>query len=106
MDDITLAGATIPAGASVTLLLAAANRDPAHVSDPDRFDPDRRPVQHLGFGDGIHYCFGAPMARLEAQVALRALAPVLTRARLLEDPPEYRPSPLLRGPRHLRVALD
>ncbi len=106
LDDIPLAGVTIPKGASITLVLAAGNRDPAHVSDPDRFDPDRRPVQHLGFGDGIHYCFGAPMARLEAQVALRALAPVLARARLLEDPPEYRRSPVLRGPRHLRVALD
>ncbi|MFF5227583.1 cytochrome P450 [Dactylosporangium sp. NPDC000521] len=106
LDDIPIGGTTIPRGASVTLLLAAGNRDPAHVSDPDRFDPDRRPVPHLAFGDGIHYCFGAPMARLEAQVALRALAPVLARARLLEDPPEYRPSPVLRGPRHLRVALD
>ncbi|GAB3857529.1 cytochrome P450 [Dactylosporangium cerinum] len=106
LDDIPIGGTTIPAGASITLVLAAGNRDPGHVSDPDRFDPDRRPVPHLGFGDGIHYCFGAPMARLEAQVALRALAPVLARARLLEDPPEYRPSPVLRGPRHLRVALD
>ncbi|MEV0128230.1 cytochrome P450 [Dactylosporangium sp. NPDC050688] len=106
LDDIPVGGVTIPSGASITLLLAAANRDPAHVSDPDRFDPDRRQVPHLGFGDGIHYCFGAPMARLEAQVALQALAPVLARARLLEDPPEYRPSPILRGPRHLRVALD
>jgi cytochrome P450 len=106
LDDIPIGGTTIPKGASITLVLAAGNRDPGHVSDPDRFDPDRRPVQHLGFGDGIHYCFGAPMARLEAQVALRALAPVLARARLLEDPPEYRPSAVLRGPRHLRVALD
>ncbi|MEU0560107.1 cytochrome P450 [Dactylosporangium sp. NPDC006015] len=106
LDDIPIGGTTIPRGATVTLLLAAGNRDATHISDPDRFDPDRRPVPHLGFGDGIHYCFGAPMARLEAQVALRALAPVLARARLLEDPPEYRPSPVLRGPRHLRVALQ
>nr|BFE66466.1 cytochrome P450 [Dactylosporangium thailandense] len=106
LDDIPIAGTTIPAGASITLVLAAGNRDPEQFPDPDRFDPDRRPVQHLGFGDGIHYCFGAPLARLEAQVALTALAPVLARARLLEDPPEYRLSAVLRGPRHLRVALD
>jgi cytochrome P450 len=106
LADIPIAGTTIPEGASVTLVLAAGNRDPQHVPDPDRFDPDRRQVQHLGFGDGIHYCFGAPLARLEAQLALRAVAPVLTHARLLEDPPVYRMSAVLRGPRHLRVALD
>ncbi|GAA3451506.1 cytochrome P450 [Dactylosporangium matsuzakiense] len=106
LDDIPVAGTTIPRGASVTLLLAAANRDPARFAHPDRFDPDRRPAPHLAFGAGIHYCFGAPLARLEAQVALRTLAPILAGARLLEDPPEYRLSAVLRGPRHLRVALD
>ncbi|MET7400680.1 cytochrome P450 [Dactylosporangium sp. NPDC005572] len=106
LAEIELAGTTIPKGASITLVLAAGNRDPQHVTDPDRFDPQRRPVPHLGFGDGIHYCFGAPLARLEAQVALRGLAPMLANARLLEDPPAYRISAVLRGPRHLRVALD
>jgi cytochrome P450 len=106
LADIPIGGTTIPQGASITLVLASGNRDPAHLADPDRFDPDRRPLQHLGFGDGIHYCFGAPLARLEAQLAVRALAPVLARARLLEDPPEYRISAVLRGPLHLRVALD
>ncbi|WP_433048482.1 cytochrome P450 [Dactylosporangium sp. CS-033363] len=106
LDDIPVAGTTIPKGANITLVLAAGNRDPDQFPDPDRFDPDRTPAQHLGFGDGIHYCFGAPLARLEAQVAVTALAPVLARARLLEDPPVYRLSAVLRGPRHLRVALD
>ncbi|GAA2614376.1 cytochrome P450 [Dactylosporangium fulvum] len=106
LSDIPIAGTTIPQGASITLVLAAANRDPREIPDPDRFDPERRHIRHLGFGDGIHYCFGAPLARLEAQVALRGLAPVLAHARLLEDPPVYRMSAILRGPRHLRVALD
>jgi cytochrome P450 len=106
LADIPIAGTTIPKGASITLVLAAANRDPDQFKDPDRFDPDRRPAQHLSFGDGIHYCFGAPLARLEAQIALRTLAPVLAHARLLEDPPVYRMSAVLRGPRHLRAALD
>jgi cytochrome P450 len=106
LADIPLAGTTIPAGASITLVLAAANRDPGHFTDPDRFDPERRIEQHLGFGDGIHYCYGAPLARLEAQLAVRALAPALAGARLLEDPPVYRLSAVLRGPRHLRVAFD
>ncbi|GAA4254808.1 cytochrome P450 [Dactylosporangium darangshiense] len=106
LADIPIAGTTIPKGSPMTLVLAAANRDPEHFKDPDRFDPDRRIAQHLAFGDGIHYCYGAPLARLEAQVALQALAPVLARARLLEDPPMYRLSAVLRGPRHLRVAFD
>src|SRR6266540_64685 len=70
LDDVDLAGATIAKGAPITLALAAGNRDPAHVGDPDRFDPDRADNQHLGFGGGVHLCFGAPLARLEAQVAL------------------------------------
>ncbi|MEV8515666.1 cytochrome P450 [Dactylosporangium sp. NPDC051484] len=106
LSDIPIGGTTIPKDAPITLVLAAGNRDPEHCTDPDRFDPDRRQVQHLGFGDGIHYCYGAPLARLEAQLALRALVPALSGARLLEDPPQYRISAVLRGPRHLRVALS
>lgn len=60
LDDIDIGGTTITAGSSITLLLAAGNRDPAHVADPDVFIPERRDNQHLGFGGGIHLCFGAP----------------------------------------------
>jgi cytochrome P450 len=98
--DIDVGGTTIPGGARVTLLLAAASRD------PDRFDPDRPDNEHLGFGSGIHYCFGAPLARIEAQVSLTALATRLANPRLVADPPPYRPSPVLRGPVHLPVAYD
>jgi cytochrome P450 len=105
-DDIEIAGTTIPAGSAVTLVLAAGNRDPAQFDDPDGFDPDRPELQHLGFGGGIHYCFGSPLARLEVQLALRALARRLRNPRLVEDPPPYRPSPILRGPLHLRVTVD
>ena len=106
LDDIDIAGTTIPAGASFTLLLAAGNRDPAHVTDPDLFIPDRPNNQHLGFGGGIHLCFGAPLARLEAQIALTAFATRLENPRLVADPPPYRPSPFLRGPSHLPVDID
>ena len=54
----------------------------------------------------MHYCFGAPLARLEAQIALAELAHRMDNPRLLSDPPPYRPNPLLRGPRHLRIGLD
>ncbi|MFB7864870.1 cytochrome P450 [Streptomyces sp. NPDC056069] len=104
--DIELRGVTIPKGASLWLVLASGNRDPLRFENPDRFDPDRRDVQHLGLGSGIHSCFGAPLARLEAQLALSELARRLENPRLLEDPPPYRQNAVLRGPRHLRIACD
>jgi cytochrome P450 len=82
-----------------------ACRDPDRFPDPDHFDPDRPNNQHFGFGGGIHYCFGAPLARLEGQLGLVALAGVLDGARLVDDPPPYRPNPVLRGPLHLPVEL-
>ncbi|MFG2947827.1 cytochrome P450 [Streptomyces adustus] len=106
LTDIEVRGITIPKGASVWLVLAAGNRDPERFDHPDRFDPDRGDIQHLGFGSGIHSCFGAPLARLEAQLALSELARRLENPRLLEDPPPYRQNAVLRGPRHLRIACD
>jgi cytochrome P450 len=116
LDDIEIAGTTIPKGSRVVLVLASGSRDPAHVRDADRFDPDRFDPdrfgfardtdQHLGFGGGIHYCFGAPMARLETQIALRELACRLVNPRLVVDPPPYRTNAVLRGPSHLPVAID
>jgi cytochrome P450 len=106
LDDIEVAGTTIPGGSPVTLVLAAGSRDPADVPDPDRFDPDREHNEHLGFGGGVHYCFGAPLARPEARIALTELARRLENPRLVADPPPYRPNPVLRGPRHLLVEID
>ncbi|MFF4401126.1 cytochrome P450 [Streptomyces sp. NPDC001480] len=104
--DIEVRGVTIPKGSRIWLVLAAGNRDPERFPDPDRFDPDREDIQHLGFGSGIHSCFGAPLARVEAQIALSELARRLGDPRLLEDPPPYRPNAVLRGPRHLHVGFD
>jgi cytochrome P450 len=106
LDDITIAGTTIPAGSPIVLVLAAGSRDPAHVPDPDRFDPCRARNEHLGFGGGVHYCFGAPLARIEAQIVLAELVRRLRGPRLVADPPPYRPSPVLRGPRHLLIEYD
>ncbi|MFB0490819.1 cytochrome P450 [Methylobacterium sp. OAE515] len=103
---IDIAGVTIPEGADLLLLLAAGNRDETVFPDPDRFDPDRTGTRHLGFGGGLHYCVGAPLARFEAEAALTALAARLKAPRLIEDPPPYRPGAALRGPKHLRVAID
>ncbi|GGT52416.1 cytochrome P450 [Streptomyces atratus] len=106
LADIDINGVTIPKGASVWLVLASGNRDPQRFPDPDRFDPDRKDNQHLGFGSGIHNCFGAPLARLEAQLALTELARRLNSPRLVEDPPPYRQNAVLRGPRHLNITFD
>ncbi|MFD5794238.1 cytochrome P450 [Streptomyces diastatochromogenes] len=103
--DMDIAGNPIPRGASVILALASGNRDPKRFHDPDRFDPTRADNQHLGFGSGIHICYGGPLARLEAQAALGALLPRLGTARLVEDPPPYRQNAMLRGPRHLPIQL-
>jgi cytochrome P450 len=106
LADIEVAGTVMPKGARVILLLAAANRDPGRFADPDRFDPDRPDIEHLGFGSGVHYCFGAPLARIEAYAALTGFAQRLVNPRLAQDPPPYRPSPVLRGPVHLPVSYD
>ncbi|WP_373557542.1 cytochrome P450 [Streptomyces sp. Tue6028] len=102
-SDITVADTVIPKGSRITLMLASGNRDPKRFHDPDRFDPDRRDNQHLGFGSGVHLCFGGPLARRETQIALTELVHRLDRPRLVADPPPYRPSPVLRGPIHLQV---
>ena len=106
LSAIDIAGVTIPEGADLVLLLASGNRDGAVFPDPDRFDPDRAGLRHLGFGGSLHYCVGAPLARFEAEAALTALARRLKAPRLIEDPPPYRSGAALRGPEHLRVAID
>ncbi|GIG61384.1 cytochrome P450 [Longispora fulva] len=72
-EDLTVGDTTIPAGDPVLLALGAAHRDPARYRTPDALDPARPDQGHLGFGHGVHYCLGAPLARLEAEVALGAL---------------------------------
>ncbi|MGY5013275.1 cytochrome P450 [Streptomyces sp. 900105755] len=102
-SDVTVADTVIPQGSQIMLMLAAGSRDPKRFHDPDRFDPDRHDNQHLGFGSGIHLCFGGPLARRETQIALTELVRRLDRPRLVVDPPPYRRSPVLRGPVHLDV---
>ncbi|NUP43282.1 MAG: cytochrome P450 [Streptomyces sp.] len=102
-SDITVADTVIPKGSQIMLMLASGSRDPNRFHDPDRFDPDRRDNQHLGFGSGIHLCFGGPLARREAQIALSELVRRIDRPRLVADPPPYRRSPVLRGPIHLHI---
>jgi cytochrome P450 len=95
--DVEVGGRTIPKGALVLGLIGAANRDPAHFPDPDRLDITRSDNRHLGFGWGIHFCLGAPLARLEAQIAILALARRMPRLALATARPEWRRASTLRG---------
>jgi cytochrome P450 len=104
--DMDVAGVRIPRGAPIVALLASANRDEARFPHADRFVPDREDNQHLGFLTGIHYCFGAPLARLEAQITLREFVRRFEEPRLVTDPPPYRPNAALRGPVHLMIDVE
>jgi cytochrome P450 len=106
LEDIDIAGARIPKGAMLVLVLASGNRDPRRFADPDRLDPDRPNNQHLGFGVGLHACVGAWLARLETEAALVALSQRLIRPRLVEDPPPYRSTAAVRGLERLLISID
>ena len=95
-EDIDVGGETLPAGSEALLLLAAGNHDPAHVEDPDRLDVTRTDVRHLSFGHGPHYCLGAALARLEAEVAVPLLLRRLPDLRL-DGEAHFRPTTTLRG---------
>lgn len=90
LEDVTLHGVTIPKGAVVMPLLGAANHDPAVFENPEVFDIARTPNRHLGFGQGIHYCLGAPLARLEARIALKTLFERNPNLRLAVRPEELK----------------
>ena len=82
MADVEVAGTTIPAGSRVIVLLGSANRDEAVFDRPDEFIPDRTPNRHVAFGMGIHYCVGAPLARLEGEIAVASLVKRVARFEL------------------------
>ena len=102
--DMTIGGVDVPKGDIMMLLLAAAHRDPAVSERPDEFDPDRTSIRHLAFGLGPHFCLGAPLARMEAAVALSAVTRRFPRARLAAEP-VYKPHVTLRGMERLDVSL-
>jgi fatty acid omega-hydroxylase len=106
LADIEIAGTTIPRGSPIYLIYAAANRDPRRFPNPNKFDPQRPDNEHVGFGRGIHICFGGPLARLEVNTAFEAFVRRVENPRLVEDPPPYRISQVFRGPRHLLVDYD
>ena len=106
LEDIDLGEATIPKGQQAVLLLASANRDPEVFPEPDRFDIARADNHHVSFGFGVHFCLGAPLARLEGEIAFAALAQRLRGLRLLTEAPEYKENIVLRGLASLPVGFE
>jgi cytochrome P450 len=101
---VELAGQTIPAGQRVIAWIGSANRDETMFQNPDQFDITRQPNPHIAFGYGIHYCLGAPLARLEGKIALSAISRQLLNLRRANDEPlDFTPGMLLNGVSHLEV---
>jgi pimeloyl-[acyl-carrier protein] synthase len=104
VEDVELSGSTLRAGQMILILVGSANRDPEEFEDPDRLDVTRPVNHHLAFGRGIHFCLAAPLARMEARIAIGRLLerfPDLRRA----GEPTRRPNPVFRGLATLPVAL-
>ncbi len=103
--DVTIGGHTIEAGEMVMPFIGAADRDPAQFPDPDRLDLGRTDNRHIAFGWGIHFCLGAPLARIEGQMAIASLVQRFPKLALATDRPDYRLSLTLRGLATLPVTL-
>jgi cytochrome P450 len=103
--DITIGGRTIGKGEMVMPFIGAADRDPSQFPDPDRLDLGRTDNRHIAFGWGIHFCLGAPLARVEGQIAIDTLVRRLPKLELVSHEPEYRQSLTLRGLKMLEVTF-
>lgn len=105
LEDIELDGKTITKGQQAVIVLAAANRDPAQFAEPDRFDITRKDNPHIAFSHGIHYCLGAPLARVEAQIVMNTLLQRMPALRLATEQLEWRETVTIRGLKALPVAF-
>ncbi|MEU8921652.1 cytochrome P450 [Kitasatospora sp. NPDC048545] len=104
LDDIEVRGVTIPRGSEIALLFGSANRDPERFADPDRLDLGRTDNPHVTFGAGIHFCLGAPLARLELTESYGALLRRAPGLRLVREP-EWNPGYVIRGLKELPVEV-
>jgi cytochrome P450 len=102
LEDVEIRGMHVPRGAELGLLFGSANRDPATFAVPDELRLDRDPNPHVTFGAGIHFCLGAPLARLELQTSFATVLRRLPRLELVEAP-QWKPGYIIRGLRSLRV---
>jgi len=103
--EVEIGGKHIPKDSVVVSVIGAANRDPKQFADPDRLDVSRKDNRHIAFGFGIHFCLGAPLARLEGQIALGTLLRRMPKLALVSIVPEWRESSTLRGLKSLPVTF-
>ena len=103
--EVEIGGKRIPKNSVVVSVIGAANRDPKQFADPDRLDVTRKENRHIAFGFGIHFCLGAPLARLEGQIALGTLVRRFPKLSLVSNVPEWRESSTLRGLTSLPVTF-
>jgi cytochrome P450 len=103
--EVEIGGKRIPKDSIVVSAIGAANRDPKHFTDPDRLDISRKENRHIAFGFGIHFCLGAPLARIEGQIAIGTLMRRLPALTLVSNTPEWRESSVLRGLKALPVTF-
>lgn len=106
--DTNVGGTEIKTGMGAFVIVAAANRDPAHYPNPDKFDITRNPNDHLAFGEGIHFCLGSGLARMEGAIAIGAMLERFSKLRLAkpDEPLKYKGSYFLRGLARLEMAID
>jgi len=102
LEDSEICGVQVPRGAELGLMFGSSNRDPDVFTDPDRLDITRDPNPHISFGAGIHFCLGAPLARLEMQIAFETILRRMPRLELLAEP-EWKPTYIIRGLKSLPV---
>jgi cytochrome P450 len=102
LEDSEVCGVQVPMGAELGLMFGSSNRDPDVFADPDRLDLGRDPNPHISFGAGIHFCLGAPLARLEMLVSFETILRRMPDLQLLEEP-EWKPTYIIRGLKSLRV---
>jgi cytochrome P450 len=104
LDPVEIAGQRIEVGAEIAMLFGSANRDPRRFDDPGRFDVGRGDTAHIGFGGGIHFCIGAPLARLELEASVARFANRMPDVQLAADP-VYHPTFVIRGLESLDVVV-
>ena len=105
LESYKIGDTQIKEGDRISLNLAAANRDPAQFSNPERFEITRSEGRHVGFGFGIHFCLGAALARMEGQAAIGSIVREMPNLRLGDQEMEWRPNPVLRGLKELPVTF-
>ena len=102
LQDVEIHGVRIPRGAELGLLFGSANRDPSVFDRPDELDLGREPNPHITFGAGIHFCLGAPLARLELEASFSTVLRRLPDLTLVTEP-AWKPNYIIRGLQELRV---